>query len=221
MAQNTSSAVMSQRSEPADSLDFFPTPPWATRALCEHLDCWGAIGKDSAWDPACGQGHMVRPLREYFARVHASDVHAYGGEQECQRDFLIPWAAHDFEVDWVITNPPFRLAEEFVLRGLEVARTGVAMLVRTAFLEGVGRHGRLFGKRPPEWILQFTERVPMAKGRLDPKGSTATAYCWVVWVDASREVDAAAWCRCGFPAFDWLSPCRARLERPGDYGGPA
>ena len=33
MAQNTSTAVMARRAEAPDSLDFFPTPPWATRAL--------------------------------------------------------------------------------------------------------------------------------------------------------------------------------------------
>lgn len=37
MAQNTSSAVMAQRSEPHDSLDDFPTPPWATRALIKRV----------------------------------------------------------------------------------------------------------------------------------------------------------------------------------------
>ena len=37
MTQNRSSAVMQQRKEPHDSLDDFPTPPWATRALCEVI----------------------------------------------------------------------------------------------------------------------------------------------------------------------------------------
>ena len=37
MSQNTSHAVMNQRREARDSLDDFPTPPWATRALCEHV----------------------------------------------------------------------------------------------------------------------------------------------------------------------------------------
>ena len=32
----------------------------------------------SAWDPARGEGHMTRPLTEYFARVEASDIHDYG-----------------------------------------------------------------------------------------------------------------------------------------------
>ena len=35
--QNTSHAVMAQRIEPHDSLDYSPTPPWATRALCEQV----------------------------------------------------------------------------------------------------------------------------------------------------------------------------------------
>lgn len=37
MSQNVSTAVMQRRVEAPDSLDFFPTPPWATRALCEHV----------------------------------------------------------------------------------------------------------------------------------------------------------------------------------------
>ena len=37
MEQNTSHAVMAQRHESLDSLDDFPTPPWATRALLEHV----------------------------------------------------------------------------------------------------------------------------------------------------------------------------------------
>jgi hypothetical protein len=32
-----STSVMARRVEPPDSLDFFPAPPWATRALCEYL----------------------------------------------------------------------------------------------------------------------------------------------------------------------------------------
>jgi hypothetical protein len=33
-------AVMAQRREPPDSLDYFPTPPWATRALFRHVLCF-------------------------------------------------------------------------------------------------------------------------------------------------------------------------------------
>lgn len=205
MSQNTSSAVMAQRVEPHDSLDFFPTPPWATRALCEWLKDNADVSplkSMSCWEPACGQGDMVRPLLEYFREVWPSDVHDYGfgGVQ----DFL--WA-NNSRADWIVTNPPFRLGEQFAATALARANQGVALLVRTAFLESAERHARLYALTPPSDILQFVERVPMFKGRLDAKGSTATAYCWLVW-------------RKGAPPathFHWLAPCRKRLERAGDY----
>jgi hypothetical protein len=198
MTQNTSHAVMAQRVEPHDSLDYFPTPPWATRALCEQL---GDTRTLTAWEPACGEGHMAAALADYFGEVFASDVHDYGGNEVS--DFLWPT---DRTADWIITNPPFRLAQEFALTGLERAREGVALLVRTAFLEGVGRYRDLFARKPPALILQFTERVPMHKGRLVENGSTATAYCWIVWRNGETDT-----------RMRWIAPCRRRLERDGDY----
>jgi hypothetical protein len=58
----------------------------------------------------------------------------------------------------------------------------VALLVRNGFLESTGRYNRLFKPNPPIAVLQFTERVPMVKGRCDPKASTATSFAWVVWL---------------------------------------
>jgi hypothetical protein len=204
MSQNTSHAVMAQRREPHDSLDHFPTPPWATRALCSWAVLHGYFGHAiSVWEPACAEGYMARALAEYFETVSASDVHDYGFGDV--RDFLIPME-NDPRPDWIITNPPFRLAEQFIARASQLARVGFAMLVRTSFLEGVGRHRDIFSKNPPSYVLQFTERVPMHKGRLVTNGSTATAYCWLVWIDGE------------FPTrFDWIAPCRKRLERSGDY----
>lgn len=207
--QNTSHAVMAQRAEAANSLDDFPTPPWATRALVEHvIGNVEVLKQEVCLEPACGVGHMSKVLKEYFREVKSQDIHPYGyGEL---RDYL----AHPFETsacDWVITNPPFRLAEEFVLRSLQVARRGVAILARTVFLESVGRYENLFRPTPPSKIGQFTERVPMVKGRLDKKASTATGYAWLVW-----EKDAAVRSQ-----LVWVPPCRKALERDGDYDLPS
>ena len=63
MKQNTSHAVMAQRAEAKDSLDDFPTPPWATRALIEHvLDSPRRLEGQSCLEPACGHGHMSKVL---------------------------------------------------------------------------------------------------------------------------------------------------------------
>lgn len=204
MSQNTSHAVMAQRREPPDSLDFFPTPPWATRALLTHVLWPTWIEGVSAWEPACGEGHMSEVLREYFGDVKASDVFPYGAGQAL--DFLdeIPFD----KIGWVITNPPFKIAEDFALRGLEHADIGVALLVRSVWLEGTGRYARLFRPHPPSIVAQFCERVPMTKGRWDPNASTATSYAWVVWLKKPL-----------FPGtrFEWIPPgCRIALTKPDD-----
>jgi hypothetical protein len=204
--QNRSSAVMQQRSEPHDSLDDFPTPPWATRALCEWLRArwsWN-LDRCSVREPAANRGHMVKPLTEYFGEVHAADVHDYGFNFPVV-DYL--WGPLPEEVDFTISNPPFKLAEQFIARALESSGLGVAMIVRAAFLEGQGRYERLFSVTPPSYVLQFTERVVMHKGRLAPEGSTATAYAWLVWDKFSTAQTE----------FHWIAPCRKVLERPGDY----
>jgi hypothetical protein len=163
--QNTSHAVMAQRTEAADSPDDFPTPPWATRGFINHvLADYGPFSNMNCLEPACGAGHMAKVLKEYFGEVRSSDAYAYG--YGVVRDYLdMPYEANS--VDWVITNPPFRLAEKFVHRSLVVARRGVAILARTVFIESVGRYRQLFEINPPTMFAQYSERVPMVRGRLD------------------------------------------------------
>jgi hypothetical protein len=210
MSQNRSTAVMQRRVEAHDSLDDFPTPPWATRALCEFLAARWSVEGMVCREPAANRGHMVAPLSEYFASVEASDVHDYGVGFP-QLDYLFGTAPS--EVDWTITNPPFRLAERFIERACETSRVGVAMIVRAAFLEGQGRFDRLFSKNAPSYVLQFTERVVMHKGRLAPEGSTATAYAWLIWNTQLPALPCST--------LSWVAPCRKALERDGDYPAEA
>jgi hypothetical protein len=84
------------------------------------------------------------------------------------------------------------------------------MLARTVFIESVGRYENVFRNTPPTKFAQFTERVPMVKGRLDRKASTATGYGWLVW----EKNDPSP------PRLMWVPPCRKRLERANDYDMP-
>jgi len=207
MAQNRSSAVMQQRQVNKDGRDDFPTPPWATRALCEWLiEAGYKLHRSNCREPAVGRGHMARTLAERFSHVDGSDLYDYGAGYRLSNyvtDLDTFGPAH-----WTITNPPYKLAEEFIHTALRNSIDGVAVLVRTAFLEGKGRHARLFTKTPPTDILQFVERVVIHEGKLSARGSTATAYCWVIW---RKNSDQTA------PRFQWIEPKRKRLERDGDY----
>lgn len=211
MKQNISHAVMSQRHEPADSRDDFPTPPWATRALFEHVlpGYRSYFRSATCLEPACGAGHMARVLEEYFARVLAYD--AFDDSYGAIRNFLT-FPYREGEADWIITNPPFRLAEDFIARALRerIARHGMAILARTVFLEGKRRYQQIFWRRPPWIVAQFVERVPMVRGRLDATATTATGYAWFVWKMDPAPEDLV-------PRLLWIPPCRRRLERSGDY----
>jgi hypothetical protein len=147
---------------------------------------------------------MVRPLSEFFGSVIASDVHDYGAGFPV-RDYCLALDAVWDRTDWTITNPPFTLAEQFIEKALRLS-TGVAVILRSAFLESCGRYERLFKDSPPSDILQFVERVPMVKGRCDPEVASATAYVWLIW--RPSEVGTQ---------FHWIPPCRKRLERIEDY----
>lgn len=213
--QNISTAVMNRRHESRNSLDDFPTPPWAARALCKYVlhrfipD--GALKNMTVWEPACNRGFLIKGLQDYFSSIHATDIIDYGWKgQSAVQDFLFIDREYMKEVDWIITNPPFRLAEQFIKQSFMFSNFGCAMFVRTSFLEGVKRFHDLFSQFPPDVIAQFSERVPLIKGRYDPKASTATSYCWLVW--SSRISNNKQ-------QFIWIPPCRKELERDGDYPG--
>lgn len=221
MAQNRSTAVMQRRHEAPDALDDYPTPPWATRALCEFLRETLALPIDAMTcrEPAANRGYMFRTLAESFGYVEGFDVHDYGVGFPVA-DYLFPTPLDP--VDWTVTNPPFRLARQFLDRMAATSRVGYAVLVRSAFLEGQERFADLFGPTPPAYALQFVERCLMVRSRLikegapDPfnlkddgtpvKARTATAYCWLVWIHGNQDT-----------RLRWLDNCRTRLERPGDY----
>ena len=188
-----STALMARRLNPVDSLDFFPTPPWATRALLRGV-LTGDLSTKTAWEPAAGEGHMAEVLRESFGAVIASDVHDYGKGYEVgsfvgEGSDVAPSRA----VDWVVTNPPFNLAGAFFDRADREAREGIALLLRTSWLEGAKRYRTIFRNRAPTTVAVFSERVPMVAGRWDPDASSATSYAWFVWDKTADQQTELVW----------------------------
>lgn len=209
-------AYQNRRSD-KEGIEDFPTQPWATRAFCEHviqlLDSITSLTNKvgTAWEPAANRGYMVRPLQEYFGTVIASDLEDYGVGYP-QIDFLTGPTPSDFgmDVDWIITNPPFNLALDFAKRALEpgMSKRGVALFVRSSWIEGITRYNKLFSVNPPSIIAQYVERVPIVRGRVQEKAATAMPYCWFVW---DHQLDTGA------PEVWWIPPCRDEMKRDGDY----
>lgn len=122
--------------------DYYATEPAATEWLCrmEHFD--GPI-----LEPSCGEGHISRVLLANGYEVKSRDLIDRGyGTGGC--DFL----AIDNQ-EWqgnVITNPPYKYAQEFVEKALQIIPDGkkVAMFLKLTFLEGKSRRD-LFRYAPP------------------------------------------------------------------------
>lgn len=187
------------------ALDFFATPPFASRAGAELvLEADPEALSGAWWEPACGDGIMAECLRETNQHMVISDLEPQGDYAKC--DFL-SGAEPLSKVRWVVTNPPFGHAAAFVRRGLEIADRGVAVLCRLAFLETLDRftlhHCHLTTLAP------FCERVPMQLGPWNPKCSTATAYAWFLY-DKNGAGNLG-------PRVRLIEPgTKARLSRPGD-----
>lgn len=217
---HTSTAVMQRRRAAEDvdglseeerlwkTLDFFATPPWAARAVCEHAaKLWGPWQPEHMIEPAAGRGHFAMPATEFFPVVDGSDVHDHRAGYAV-RDWLDDDAWPEGPCcDIVATNPPFEIAEEFVRRGLRRSRLGVCLLLRISFLEGGERHAIMNG--PDVQLTQvvvFSERVPMTLGEWDPKAASATSYAAFFWSHKHDPLPTA-----------WFGPgTRERLWLPDD-----
>lgn len=193
---------MIHRHSGKDELDFFPTPPWATRAFFNYIfphDDAGVV-----WEPACGKGHMAEVIKEYTdMAVIASDIHDYG--YGVVGDYL---TVENDNVDWIITNPPFNKGVDFALKAIKEAKKGVALLCRTQWIESKKRYFELFHEHRPSIFAPFVERVPMVKGRWDPNATTPMSYAWFVW--DNRIITKST-------RVEWIPPCRKEMTKLSDY----
>lgn len=156
--------------------DFYPTPPDVTLALLDFLEMDGRLDNNQTiWEPACGTGEMAEAMKEKGYSVFSSDRYPSGYGNPIAVDFL---ASEPVEVDWIITNPPFSLAEKFIRHALELDRP-FAFLLKSQFWHAKKRL-ELFEKHPPAYVLPLTWRPDFLCGK---KSGSPTMEClWTVWL---------------------------------------
>ena len=163
--------------------DFYPTPPSTTRALMEREKFEGVV-----WECASGNGAMSKVIEEYNECI-SSDIrkgkNIYG---EKGIDFL----QTNRKVDNIITNPPYRLAEQFIYHALDCADKKVAMLLKLVFLEGIRRYD-LFQNTPLKTVYVFCKRQRITIGGKQMKNSSMIAYAWFVWDKSYNGKPTIAW----------------------------
>ena len=168
--------------------DFYATDPKALELLLEREDFDLFI-----WECSCGKGHLSEVLRKSGYIVRSTDLidRGYG---EGGIDFLQCTEKHNGDI---ITNPPYKYAQQFVEHALELIPEGnrVAMFLKLTFLESKNRR-EMFEKYPPEFIYVSSSRLQCALGGDFEKfknTSTAVAYGWFIWRKGFKGEPRVRW----------------------------
>ena len=152
--------------------DFYETPNEVTTALLDFLEQNGHIDpSQTIWEPACGRYKMANVMLGRGYTVVATDLYPEG--RMPQVDFL----EEERPCDWIITNPPFSKASEFVQRALDLGKP-CAFLLKSQFWHARSRM-KLFYDNPPTYVLPLTWRPDFLYG--SKSGSPTMECIWTVW----------------------------------------
>jgi len=145
--------------------DFYQTPLEVTQALINFLK----LDKGTyIWEPACGKGMMSNVLRNNGYIVTESDI-------ETGTDFLLQ---NSTNCSWIITNPPFSLAEEFIRRSYTL-NVNFAFLLKSQYWHAVKRN-KLFFDIKPSFVLPLSWRPDFLFGA--KSGAPTMEVLWTVWI---------------------------------------
>lgn len=179
-----------------EALDYYATPSQEVTNILKTMGL-EITAQDYVLDPACGGGHMMKGIVDYFPRVqlvgtdikdrttqlikdlkeNTNSTYYYGKEYDFLSDeYPIK------ECDYIIMNPPFSIIIPFVQHSLDIAKKGVLMFGRLQFLESVARYEKIFIDNPPTDVWVYVDRVACYKnGDFSTKPSSIQAYAWFYW----------------------------------------
>lgn len=167
--------------------DFYATDPKA-------LELFPLLkGLVDVWECAVGQGHLAKVLKRNKKLARVSDLIDRGYPNTEVLDFL------DYNGTWhgdILTNPPFKLSNQFLEKAMETIETGrkVCMFLPVRYLEGKARR-KLFNRYPPKIVYVSSDRLGCAKnGNFDTKYyPRAVAFAWFVWEKGHKGKTLLTW----------------------------
>lgn len=160
--------------------DFYQTPYSMTQALLEREDF---DQYKTILEPACGEGAILEAIERYYSPFGCS-LQYFDINKGKRIDFL----KFNSKVYYIITNPPYSLANEFILHAMKVCTDKFAFLLPLNYLQGQKRYdSNIWHNDEYGFSLQtvyiFT-RMPMLKDTIRNDGKFETgmqAYAWFVW----------------------------------------
>jgi len=179
--------------------DFYKSPYYIIDDLIKMEKIEGSV-----WENACGDGELSKRLDYFGYNTYSSDKY-YRGYGELN-DFLEN--PNYYEVDNIITNPPFNLASEFITTSLSVLPDGgkACFLLKIQFLEGIKRYNELWNNNSQlKKILVYSQRVVCRKNGVGT-GSDMSSMMNFAWFVFEKGYN-------GEVIIDWIPPNKDRSRK--------
>ncbi len=188
--------------------DFYASPYEAIPPL---LVAEGKRLPKDLWEPACGNGAIVVPLRNRGYDVIATDLRDWGcPDSNHGIDFLDAFSQSGANDKLgIVTNPPFSIIKPFIETATNIAPY-VAILARLAFLEAESRMA-WWGTVGLSRVHVISDRLPMMHryGYVGPKLMTSgMAYSWFIFEQKKQVFRSAK------ATVDWVSWKSACVRHP-------
>lgn len=165
--------------------DFYQTPPSMTQQFLQVL----SVAEFPVLEPARGKGAIENVIRSEYPgkQVEAYDIVEGVDFLEEKRQF-----------QEIITNPPFSLSIEFILKCKEVATSRFSLLMPIDYLHGIDRYRRVFSVKDGwrlAWIHVYTRRAMMSDHiREDGRYKTGMiTWAWYTWLPFGTEDPRIQW----------------------------
>lgn len=170
--------------------DYYATDPIALRLLIEEC---GVKFSPTVLEPCAGGGHLSEVLKEYGYNVISKDIKEHSYKLDGTWDFLATDEKYDCDI---VTNPPYKYAEDFILKGLDMIpeNRSLYMFLKLQFLEGKSRRKSLYDNNYLSHIWVSTKRIKCAKnGDFDSIGSSAVCYAWMKFNKSNKDKATIEW----------------------------
>lgn len=94
----------------------------------------------------------------------------------------------------IVTNPPYKYAEEFITHGLDLIPDGnkLCLLLKVQFLEGKARK-KLFEKYPPKTVWVSSSRIKHGMKGDFSRANSMMAIAWYVWEKGYKGETIVRW----------------------------
>ena len=176
--------------------DFYPTPHGLIREALKLIYPWG-IG-EIVVDPGAGEGNWGKVLREFTSKPYLVGIDLDFKERPEGYD---DWRFEDFSdtnlfyADTIIGNPPYKQAELFVRKGLDMLKPGgyQLFLLRVAFLAGQKRGRGLWKEHPPWKVWTCSRRPSFTPGDRRTGDTDFNIYLWKKGYQGKYEGDWLDW----------------------------